>query len=319
MILEFPTKDDFYSAANGFLNASWDSVTEHLHEFETLYSVIDGSDHENESKRYWASAKQTLVSATALVQQAVEFYIKGRIVNVSPYLLIYGNPQSWPKGCNKRDVEFSAFRTLDAQDLIKVHDTVCPERFTDQFLQWNDDLRTIRNKVMHTVDKSLTVTPEEVVNFILYTHSYFQGSLCWFESRRKYLENTPVNSMKSIQSDESYESHIINSLLIDYRLTIDVLPPAACKKYLDYDKKSKSYHCPRCTNIVSRMDFWDDEFIHQCAKTYQRLPNSDEYSCKLCSYQGKLLERSCEELGCDGKLQDSESGICFSCFVENTL
>ncbi len=125
--------------------------------------------------------------------------------------------------------------------------------------------------------------------------------------------------MKSIQSDENYESHIINSLLIDYRLTIDVLPPAACKKYLDYDKKSRSYHCPRCANIVSRMDFWDDEFIHHCAKTYQRLTDSDEYSCKLCSYQGKLLERSCEELGCEGKLQDSESGICFSCFVENAL
>lgn len=46
-------------------------------EFPTLYSVIDDSDHENERKRYWASAKQTLVSATALVQQSVEFYIKG--------------------------------------------------------------------------------------------------------------------------------------------------------------------------------------------------------------------------------------------------
>lgn len=208
---------------------------------------------------------------------------------------------------------------MDAQDLIKVHDTVCPDRFTDQFLQWNDDLRTIRNKVMHTVDKSLNVTPEEVASFILYTHSYFQGSLCWFESRRKYLENTPANSMKSIQSDEDHQSYIVNSLLIDYRLAIDVLPPAACKKYLGYDKKSRSLHCPRCANTVSRMDFWDDEFIHECAKTYQRLPDSDEYLCKLCSHQGKVLERSCEELGCEGKLQDSKSGICFSCFFENAL
>ena len=120
MILEFPTKEDFYNVADGFLNSSWDSVIEHLHEFEVLYNVTEGLDGENESKRYWASAKQTLVSATALVQQAVEFYIKGRIVDVSPYLLIPGNPQSWPKGCNKSDIEFSAFRTLDAQDLIKV-------------------------------------------------------------------------------------------------------------------------------------------------------------------------------------------------------
>lgn len=79
MIFEFPTKEDFYNAADGFLNSSWDSVTEHLHEFEALRGVNDGLDHEDESNRYWASAKQTLVSATALVQQAVEFYIKVKI------------------------------------------------------------------------------------------------------------------------------------------------------------------------------------------------------------------------------------------------
>lgn len=319
MIIEFPTKEDFYHAADGLLNSSWDSVIEHLHEFEALRDAIGSLDHEGESNRYWTSAKQTLVSATALVQQAVEFYIKGRITNVSPYLLISGNPQTWPRGAHKKDIEFSAFRTLDAQDLIKVHDTVCPERFSDQFIQWNDYLRTIRNKVMHTVDKSLAVTPEEVINFILYTHNYFNASGCWFSSRRKYLENTPVNSIKSIQEEDDYESHLVLALLSDYRITIEALSPAACKKYFGYDKKAKSIHCPSCSHTVSRMHFWDDEFIHDCAKTYQRLTESEVYLCRLCGHQGKLLERNCEEDGCEGMLQDSESGVCFSCFFENAL
>ncbi len=319
MIIEFSTKDDFYHAADGFLNSSWDSVTEHLHEFEALRGAINGLDHEDESNRYWASAKQTLVSATALVQQAVEFYIKGRIANVSPYLLISGNPQTWPRGANKKDIEFSAFRTLDAQDLIKVHDTVCPERFSDQFIQWNESMRTIRNRVIHTVDKSLAVTPEEVINSILYTHSYFNASECWFSSRRKYLENTPVNSMKSIRSEENYESHLTHTLLVDYRLTIDILPPAACKKYFSYDKKVKSFHCPSCSHTVSCMDFWDNEFIHDCAKTYQKLSESEVYLCRLCGHEGRILERNCEEYGCEGTLQDSEYGTCFSCFAENAL
>lgn len=319
MILEFPTKDDFYSAANGFLNSSWDSVTAHLHEFEQLHGVVEEPEHQDDSNLYWASAKQTLVNATALVQQAVEFYIKGRIVEVSPYLLISGNPQSWPRGCNKKDIEFSAFRTLDAQDLIKVHDTVCAERFSDEFIQWNEALRTIRNKVMHTVDRSLNVTPEELVNFILYAHGYFKRSLDWFDERRKYLENTPVNSMKSIQSNNNYESYIYHSLLIDFRLAIDVLPPVACKKYFGYDKKARSLHCPNCVNTVSRMDFWDYEFVDGLGKTYQKTSESSVYSCKLCGHKGEIVERDCDELGCDGKLQDSSTGICFSCFYENAL
>lgn len=319
MILEFPTKDDFYSAANGFLNSSWDSVTEHLHEFEQLHGVVEDSQHEEDSKLYWASAKQTLVNATALVQQAVEFYIKGRIVEVSPYLLLSGNPQSWPRGCNKNDIEFSAFRTLDAQDLIKVHDTVYPERFSNQFIQWNEALRTIRNKVMHTVDRSISVTPEELINFILYAHCYFSGSLSWFEVRRKYLENMPANSMKSIQSDDNYESYIVNALLIDFRLAIDALAPAACKEYFDYDKKTRHLHCPKCVKIVSRMDFWDCELIDDLGRTYQKTSELGVYLCSLCGHKGKVLERKCEELGCEGKLQDSESGICFSCFCKNAL
>ncbi|MDC5849051.1 hypothetical protein OPW32_07480 [Vibrio europaeus] len=319
MILEFPTKDDFYSAANGFLNSSWDSVTEHLHEFEKLHGFVDDSEDQEDSKLYWASAKQTLVNATALVQQAVEFYIKGRIVEVSPYLLISGNPQSWPRGCNKQDIEFSAFRTLDAQDLIKVHDTVCHERFSDEFIQWNEALRTIRNKVMHTVDRTLNVTPEQLINFILFAHGYFNRSTNWFDARRAYLENTPVNSMKSIRSDSDYESYILNSLLIDFRLAIDVLPPAVCKKYFGYDKKARNQHCPHCVSTVSRMDFWDFELIDDLGKTYQKTADPCFYSCNLCGYKGEVVEKQCEELGCEGQLQDRESGVCFSCFFENAL
>ena len=299
MILDFPTKEDFFNAANGFLNESWGSVLEHLTEFEALNDVIAELDHASESKRYWASARQTLVGATALVQQAVEFYIKGRIVSVSPYLLITGNPQSWPKGCNKMDIGFSEFRTLDAQDLIKVHDTVCKDRFTQDFIQWNNRLRTIRNKVIHTVDKTLVVTPGEVVEFILYAYSYFNGNSGWFESRKGYQKNTPVYSLKSLDLEEyDDEAHLLYSILCDYELILDVLSVDACKEYLNYDFTEDSMHCPMCSHKVSMMDYWGIEFIEECAETYQRKAGTDSYLCKLCGFQGRIIEGSCFEEGC---------------------
>jgi hypothetical protein len=319
VILDFPTKHDFFNAANDYLNSSWESVIELLTEFEELRGVFEDSEHENESKRYWSSAKQTLISATALVQQAAEFYIKGRISDISPYLLISGSPQSWPKGCSKKDIEFSSFRTLDAQDLLKVHDTVCDERFTDKFIQWFDDLRVIRNKIMHTVDKSLNVAPEEVIDLILFAHHYFSGSKYWFESRREYLEKTPVNSMKSIQEDDNCECYILQSLLIDFRIATEVLKPAQIKLYLNFDKKLKSIHCPNCSHSISRMDFWDHEFIHDCGKTYQKSNGSDIYTCKICNHEGSILNKQCSEYNCEGDMLDSKLGICFSCFAENAL
>lgn len=319
MILDFPTKIDFFGAANDYLNSSWGSVIELLSEFEEMRSVVEDSDHEEESERYWSSAKQTLISATALVQQAVEFYIKGKIADVSPYLLISGNPQSWPRGCAKKDVEFSSFRTLDAQDLLKVHDTVCEQRFSEKFIQWYDDLRIIRNKVMHTVDKSLSVKPEEVIEFILFAHKYFSESETWFESRRLYLEKTPVNSMKTIQDDDDSECYILQSLLIEFRITSDILTPSKIKLYLGFDKKSRSIHCPSCFKIVSRMSFWDHEFIHDCGKTYQEIDKSEVFKCYLCNYQGNVVKTKCEEEGCESEFLDGGTGICFECFCETAL
>ncbi|WP_462167473.1 hypothetical protein [Pseudoalteromonas sp. GB43] len=112
MIIDFPTKDDFFNAATDYLNSSWDSVVELISEFEKIVDLIDDSKHSVESKRYWGSAKQTLIIATALVQQAVEFYIKGRIANVSPYLLISGSPQSYQKVVVKRMLSFHCLELL---------------------------------------------------------------------------------------------------------------------------------------------------------------------------------------------------------------
>ena len=319
MILDFPTKHDFFGAANDYLNSSWGSVIELLSEFEELRSVIEDSDHEEESKRYWSSAKQTLISATALVQQAVEFYIKGKISDVSPYLLIVGNPQSWPRGCSKKDVEFSSFRTLDAQDLLKVHDTVCENKFSDKFIQWYDDLRVIRNKVMHTVDKSLNVRPEEVIAFILFAHNYFSESDVWFKSRQHYLEQTPVNSMKIIQDDDDSECYTLQSLLVEFRIVTEVLTPSQTKLYLGFDKKAKSIHCPSCFKKVSQMNFWDHEFIHNCGETYQEIDKSGIFECNLCDYQGNVVKMKCEEDGCESEFLDGGTGICFSCFCETAL
>lgn len=68
----------------------------------------------------------SLSSSLSLVQQAIEFFLKGAIVDTSPYLLIVDEPRNWPAGCSMQDIPFANFRTLDAQDLPRVHDTVAP-------------------------------------------------------------------------------------------------------------------------------------------------------------------------------------------------
>ncbi|WP_372741307.1 hypothetical protein [Neptunomonas sp.] len=319
MISDFPTKEDFFKTSEDYLNSSWDSVVELLSEFDEILGVIEDSPHANEADRYWGSAKQTLITATALVQQAVEFYIKGKIVHISPYLLISGNPQSWPKDCSKNDIPFSTFRSIDAQDLIKVHDTVCNERFSDKFIQWNERLRVIRNKAMHTVDKTLTVKPEEVIEFILFAYHYFSEDKDWFKSRRRYLGNTPVNSVRHIKEEETCDSYLVNSLLYEFRIIVNVLSPSLTLRYLNFDKKTRSHHCPNCYKTISKMDFFDHEFMEGIGETYQKKKGMEVYECCICNYSGTFIAQKCGEDDCEGEKLDAKSGLCLSCGFENTL
>jgi len=50
--------------------------------------------------------------------------LKAKLVAISPFLLIAGNPSEWPKVLDETGVSFSDFRAIDAQDLIKVYNTV---------------------------------------------------------------------------------------------------------------------------------------------------------------------------------------------------
>jgi hypothetical protein len=318
MILEFPTKDEFFNAANNYLNSSWDSVIGLLSQFQDIKENIKDSPHDFNSERYWNSANQTLTSAAALVQQAVEFYIKGRIVEVSPYLLITGSPQSWPKGSNKNNIEFSSFRTIDAQDLLKVHDTVCNNRFSDRFVERYGALRVVRNKVMHTVDKSLRVEPEFLLEYILFINDYFSEGQRWVDSGIEYLKNSPKSAIKYFKDDESGELDEPNGpeyFLGEFNAVINELTPSILKSYFNFDKNKISRHCPICLNKIKySLHVWDDELRDLYAKSYQNIKNSDDYECCICLHKGAILSVACEEDGCEGKYSDSGSGICFTCF-----
>lgn len=319
MILDIPTKEDFFKTSEDYLNSSWDSTIDLLSKFDEVSWLIEDSPHADEVDRYWDSAKQTLITSTALVQQAVEFYIKGEIVNISPYILIAGNPQSWPRSCNSNNTYFSAFRSLDAQDLIKVHDTVCDVRLSDRFIQWNENLRIIRNKVMHTVDKNLTVKPEEVLEFILFTYDYFSDNKDWFESRKQHLRNTPVNSIRHLKEEANSESYIVIGLLAEFTVAVDALSPSLVLKYFNFEKKTRSVHCPDCYKTISKMDFFDDKLMDDIRETYQQKKGMTVYDCCICNRNGTLLDKKCEEDGCEGKKLHADCGTCLSCGFENTL
>ncbi len=104
MVRDIPDYQDFYGHGIDLLNVSWDMTMELLTRADDARnwdSPIDDIFDE-----YLDSAESTLKSAMSTALQGVEICLKGKICEISPYLLLYGNPNDWPTLCGVRPIRF---------------------------------------------------------------------------------------------------------------------------------------------------------------------------------------------------------------------
>jgi hypothetical protein len=319
MITDIPTKADFDNNAIGFLNLAWQSVLsislsrpkQPVKELSKEATQEQHAQAEEENRRweqdvqqYWQAVQQELATAVALVQQATEFLLKGKIAAVSPFLLVSGTPADWPRGCDRNDIPFADLKTIDAQDLIRCHDTVCTPRLTDQFKQRFEQLRRLRNSIMHTVDRRLNFTTLDGLLAILEVVEPLIGPNTWLGLREQYLSRQPnffPNQEDVCRCRMARETvHVI-----------DLLQPDPVRRFFGFDKKQRRYLCPGCEQECAN---W------QIGVTLAQLvPNTAESSnvfCILCRESHEVIRKACGQANCRGNVVSVLSGKCLTCGLE---
>jgi len=324
MITEIPTSSDFQNAGINLLNLAWDSAISLLIERDIDLNEIINENSVNEA--YWKSAQPILTSSLSLVQQGVEFFLKGKIAEVSQYLLIAGNPSSFPKNSCARDTNFSDFRTIDAQDLIRMHDTVSSNRLPEGFSTWYDELRKLRNKLMHTVDSTITIKDKDVLIKVMECCEYCIQSLSWINIRSQYLMNSPSGyliqnvSLEHLSDNEKMAGRL-GQLQCEIMTVVEYLEPQYSKKFLGFHKKQRRYVCLHCLSIRERgvlFEYKDDEEIWLNINTAQ-LVESDVSQrnivhCIFCGGNYLIKREQCTECGND--IIDADTGRCLSCLID---
>jgi hypothetical protein len=302
MITNIPTEADYENTALPLLNLAWENTIKFAVSLDEAKQFASESIPEND---YWIACQSQLSTAVSLVQQATEFLLKARIASVSPYLLITGTPREWPKGCNSSDTPFADFYAIDAQDLIRAHDTVAATRLPDGMKILFEEMRKLRNSIMHTVDNRLKLEVKQVVAAILEISNWSVGSCKWIEIRREHIEHSPNSIAYEASSDQA-----TYLLAREMMKAVDILDPTEAKRFFGFDKKQRRYICPACAS-----DCEDLEFQPNLAFLLPNEPSSTNLHCFLCGNDFAVIRKNCPEDDCKGNVLSGDDECCLTCFT----
>lgn len=301
MIKDIPTSEEFDSAAKAQFDFAWDIVISFLLALEKAKGYVEVE--EDDEKAFWMTARQRILTSLIIAQQGVELAIKGKLVAISPYLLISGNHSDWPKDNDGTGVSFSEFRAIDAQDLVRVHDTVHDKKLESGFSILFERVRKLRNKAMHTVDKELNVSAQDVVTILLDVHAYLYTDENWTSTRREFLNNSAATHLYFDTS------HVAGLVAKEFLTVFNFLQPAEAKRFFKIDRKQRLYLCPECKYESDKYDPIDPRY----AVLKPNKPDSESLYCFVCDSLYQVERQGCCDDECLGNVISVEYGICCTC------
>lgn len=301
MIVDIPSKNDFFTSADHMVNEAWEKIALLAHNY---YDIENKNHFYMTSKslyekyylnldEYWKFARPKLISALTLVLQSVEFRIKGLIAEISPYLLLSSSSRQIPKADSKGVISFSQFHSIDAQDLITVYETFSEKKLSPKFNKWYSEIRVLRNKFMHTVDNKSDISPELIFKSIVFAHNELnKDDSHWIFHRYNYKA---IHSDGGIDFGINATSGLIYEMLqIHYELTgaIHVCSRAVANEIFGFDPEVESFYCKHCVTVMSKYEWFDSKHIDDCFGTVQLNTRTSLFQCVFCRSEYTCLPES---------------------------
>lgn len=296
MITSIPSNEDFQSRGSDYLNLAWGQLLSLILDFE------DSEDWggERTEEEYVDFAEREIDVAVSLAAQGAEFLLKSKIAEVSPWLLISREPRDWPKGCDKNDISFSEFRTIDAQDLVKVHNTFCQTKLDEEFATQLKKIREARNSIVHTVATSSDLGVVEILEQILLISEFLIGPRQWISRRRAFLDSDRHSSM--MPDIDEYR------LVREFSHMPRLLERGTLERHFGFLKKQRPYLCPRCYRACSELTL--EPFI---AQLQPNKSNGTSLYCFVCDCLHDVVRAECNKESCLGNVIDRRNDCCLSC------
>ncbi|RSV39939.1 hypothetical protein CA234_13050 [Sphingomonas sp. ABOLE] len=305
MIIDVPSPHDFQAAGLSQLYLAWQIAMHSVQDYESA-TAQKGSQpiEQREVEEFWRRSQPALANAFSLVQQGMELALKGRIAAVSPFLLL-GDPADWPKNSVNSDVSFGDFRTIDAKDLSKVHNCVCPSPLDEQFRNFWDQVRRDRNRIMHSVTVN-SFDPALLVRTILTAACELFAETPWQHRLAEMVADGRYEAF-------GYDKDTHNMVLSQLDIAVRHLTPAEAQHFFGFDKRRRAYVCPHCYRASNRD--WQVTWP-KLAQLTDKTHQAKSLGCFVCGETTQVERVPCHSPECLGDVIGEE--ICLTCTLDQS-
>ena len=274
---------------------------------DEVFQPEASDEWQQERSEYLEFAQEDLQATLAIVQQSNELALKGRICEISPFLLILDS--DLPLSALPKDIDFADLRTMDAVDLPKAVNSLCAKPISGWYLQHYGKLRLLRNQYTHLGKANVNLNPRKMLVEMIDQYLALWPTRAWLKDRVDFISL----SRRGFFDDKNWSPR--QEVMYELPYDLEIIKPVQFKKLFGVSKSQLKYICHSCCDdwAIQRNGPWPSE-----SKTAFFDGPKKAVHCLMCDSDFDAVPKSCPLGACSSKLAAPDNaefgaGACFMC------
>lgn len=302
MIINQPTPDLYEKQCIRFLLQGLNMITSSPFNDPSTEEYI--SEIEVKEEDYWQYHQGVLQNSVVLIFLSLENYLKMKICEVSPLLLIDESPRNWKTIASDKSFDKMYIRQFD--DLVILYLELGLGKLSSSSIQKLLLLKDKRNQIIHGIPPE-TLTANYIFEIIYDYLSNLWNDSTWWVKFKDLLFNEPLFG--------SYDSDFEQCSVINYiDCMVKYLGKAKTGELFGINLKQRLYYCPYChKSLNSDFDYYENMY----ALLRPNTSTSKKLYCIVCGETYDIKREKCNNADCKGNVIDQDN-ICLTCLSDNS-
>jgi hypothetical protein len=304
MIVNVPTAESLHIAARRAFFDTWSLILNVATVFDEVYPP--GDDWTKEKTEYLEACQSELQSALISMQLSNELALKARIAEVSPYLLLFSNDRKLSR--KPGDIDFGDLRTIEANDLPNAVNCFCTATLSDAFIQDYDEVRSLRNKIVHLGSVDRHFNPDDLLARMVRQFAELWPDRLWLVERLKCA----TQGRYAFFHDGKYAS-AEGEVYAELEETFARIGKGQFKQLIGFEKSARRYVCPLC---ISNSEVRKAGLDPSTCRTAFLLSDRTTVRCSMCANNFKIARTKCTHSKCKGDVTyhaNDDAPMCLTC------